>query len=244
MTELRRELEDCIKQYNEIKVEEKAKVSMKRCRFSASQLGYSSLIIMICLGLIIFGGLYPMYGERLKTLVICLCTIVPVLVLTTMFVLVFCVKKKIEEPKPDEDPAIVTEIDEFSKRFETSLIQFAHSFRIQRERGQSKTLFFRLFILIETLSLVKTIMVNVPHLLAEDRLKHLSNAFDALEQSLNIDSKDIFTGVNDETDDVVNMQNMDLLFKIGMPLFYLGSPSLYDNLEIEEENKQIADDTH
>lgn len=197
---------------------------------------------MVCVGLIIFGAIYHKYGERLKTMVILLCTIVPILILAGLFSAICCVKKKMEEP--DQDQAVVKEIDGFATRYEQCLLQFAQSFRVAQERGEAKSPMIRIFILIETLSIVKTIMGNVPHLLTEDSLKQLSDAFDQLEQSLGIDSKDLFVGVNDETDEMVNSVNMDLVFKIGMPLFYLGSPSVIDIIEIEDEINQISSDTN
>lgn len=36
---------------------------------------------------------------------------------------------------------------------------------------------------------------------------------------------------------------MDLALKIGLPLFFLGSPSVIDHLDFEEDISQISNDT-
>jgi hypothetical protein len=61
----------------------------------------------------------------------------------------------------------------------------------------------RIYILTETLSPVKTIMYHVPHLFDEDSLSNLGDAVEKLEESLHINCKDIFEGINGETCDAV-----------------------------------------
>ena len=85
-------------------------------------------------------------------------------------------------------------------------------------------------------------MVNVPHLFAEERLEKMSDAIEKLEEGLKIDIKAIFDGVNKETNEIVNMHNMDLVLKIGLPVYFLGSPSVIDHIEIEEDICSIRND--
>lgn len=101
----------------------------------------------------------------------------------------------------------------------------------------------RLHVLIETLSVAKTMMYHVPHLIDEDILKNLANAVEKLEESLRIDCKAIFEGMNSETCDAVKLLNLDFVFKIGLPLFFLGSSSVIDRLDVEEDINQISSDT-
>jgi hypothetical protein len=61
----------------------------------------------------------------------------------------------------------------------------------------------RIYILTETLSPVKTIMYHVPQLFDEDSLSNLGDAVEKLEDSLHINCKDIFEGINGETCDAV-----------------------------------------
>lgn len=93
----------------------------------------------------------------------------------------------------------------------------------------------RIHILIETLSVAKTMMYHVPHLIDEDSLSNLGSAIEKLEESLRIDCKEIFEGMNGETCNAVNLLNLDLAFKIGLPLFFLGSASVIDHLDVEED---------
>lgn len=100
----------------------------------------------------------------------------------------------------------------------------------------------RIHVLIETLSVAKTIMYHVPHLIDEKILSNLGNAVEKLEKSLKIDCKSIFEGINEETCKNVNLLNLDLAFKIGLPMFFLGSASVIEQLE-EEDINQISSDT-
>lgn len=101
----------------------------------------------------------------------------------------------------------------------------------------------RIHVLIETLSVAKTMMYNVPHLIDEDSLSNLGSAAEKLEESLKIDCKAIFEGINGETCNNVNLLNLDLVFKIGLPMFFLGSASVIDHLDVEEDINQISSDT-
>lgn len=53
----------------------------------------------------------------------------------------------------------------------------------------------------------------------------------------------IFDGIKKETNEAQNMLNMDLIFKIALPLFFLGSPAVVDYFEIEGELNQVSADT-
>lgn len=64
--------------------------------------------------------------------------------------------------------------------------------------------FLRVYIFAETLSIISLIMANAPHLLDEDNLTKLSEAFEKLEASLMIDAEAIFDGMKDETKEAVN----------------------------------------
>ena len=64
-----------------------------------------------------------------------------------------------------------------------------------------------------------------------------------LEEALKIDIKGIFDGINKETNEMINMQNMDIVFKIGLPVFFLGSTCVIDHIEIEEDISAITTDT-
>jgi hypothetical protein len=54
----------------------------------------------------------------------------------------------------------------------------------------------------------------------------------------------IFDGIKKETNEAQNMLNMDLIFKIALPLFFLGSPTVVDYFEIEGELNQVSADTN
>ena len=78
-------------------------------------------------------------------------------------------------------------------------------------------------------------MYHVPHLIDEDSLSDLGSAIEKLEESLHIDCKHIFEGINEETCDVRKMLNLDLAFKIGLPLFFIGNTSVIDQFDFEED---------
>jgi hypothetical protein len=54
----------------------------------------------------------------------------------------------------------------------------------------------------------------------------------------------IFDGIKKETNEAQNMLNMDLIFKVALPLFFLGSPTVVDYFEIEGELNQVSADTN
>jgi hypothetical protein len=108
------------------------------------------LFVLICLGVVIFGGLYYTQAEKLRKVVICLTTIIPVFLLSFFFFTIFCVKRKIEEPNPQEVPQIISEFDVFANRLEGCVCKFAASFSLSCFSPA-----IRLHILVETLSLIK-----------------------------------------------------------------------------------------
>ena len=83
-------------------------------------------------------------------------------------------KTKLENPTEEAslDDPIVLECEKFGLKFEACATKYAQSFSQCKETNLYTTLSpMRLYILIETLSLVKPLMVSVPHLMKNDILE-------------------------------------------------------------------------
>lgn len=158
---------------------------------------------MIVIALVVFGCMYYSYGKKHRPVVITFCTVVPIV---SLAVLIFCVffRKKIELPLlPSSPKGSVSDLDQFTTRYEECVLQFAQSFTCLDTAGKIPSPQMRLYVLVETLSVAKTMMYHVPHLIDEDIISNLGSAVEKLEESLKIDCKAIFEGVNGETCEAV-----------------------------------------
>lgn len=96
LSELKRELDACLKNFKETKLEEKP-APRKSSRFSLSLIGLVSLAVMAVIALVIFGGMYYKYNGKHRRMVIALCTVIPI---TSLVMIVFFafLRKKYEAP--------------------------------------------------------------------------------------------------------------------------------------------------
>ena len=123
LSELRRELDALIKKFDETKNEEKP-APRKPQRFSLNMIGLLTLIVMMFVSVVIFGAVYYKHGTDRRRLVVAVCTIIPVISLALIIFFLFF-RKKIELPLTTRTTnSLVSELDNFAKRYEACVLQF------------------------------------------------------------------------------------------------------------------------
>jgi hypothetical protein len=153
LSELRRELDALIKKFNDTKLEEKP-TPRKPVRFSLSNIGLLGLSILFFVSLVVFGAMYYKYSVKQRRLVVTLCTVTSFISLTLIIFFLFCRKKieKIEIPLIESAPkGLLSDLDNFAKRYKACIQQFVQSFRCLHSKGEVQSQFIRIYILIETL---------------------------------------------------------------------------------------------
>ena len=123
-------------------------------RFSLSHIGLLGLSILFLVSLVVFGAMYYKYYVKHRRLVVTLCTVVSFISLALIIFFLFCRKKieKIELPLMESTPkGLLSDLDNFAKRYEACILQFVQSFTCLQSKGEVPSPFMRIYILIETL---------------------------------------------------------------------------------------------
>ena len=85
---------------------------------------------------------------------------------------------------------------------------------------------FRLLILIESLTLVKRMIatsseVQASNTASQRAKRAISDSIDKLQKSIQIDVNQILKNMLNETDEVKQARNIDLIFRVCIPLYFL-----------------------
>jgi hypothetical protein len=151
-------------------------------RYSLVTVMAVTLSVLLVLAGSIFSMMYFKLGSEHRAAIISVCVVGPVLVSSLLFVFL-CLRYKLEKPKEENafsDPTIQV-CETFALKFGAHANKFGLKFALFKEAHLPQPPAMRLFILIETLSLVKPLMVSMPDLINEKTLENMSQAVTQLE---------------------------------------------------------------